>query len=224
MLPRVLLCSLVVTGTAAAQSHGAFNWSGEDPIALRADAGRKKSTGIALMVFGSLNLTLALGMGIGGTISCERAAASADGVGCELFGAVVIGVASGAGAASAILLGTGIPLYAAGVRRGARADRIEAAVRRSLPEGYPAPWERREDPLVVESRIQQHRRAGLGLLTGGGVTFGLGLLGTGGMVGCLFAYGSCPSGLYFTAVEQGGDRSASGDGVHRCHRRQLLTC
>jgi hypothetical protein len=190
MLLRVLLCSLVLSSTAIADP---FRWQGEDPIALRADAGRKKATGIALMVFGSLNLTLAIGMGVGGSITCER-------TNCELFSAVVLGVSTGAGMAAAVLLGAGIPLYGAGVRRGARADRIEAAARRELPAGYPAPWEQREDSPAVEARGRNHREISRGLLIGGGVTLGLGLLGIGGWVGCAFSGGSCHDGLYLPSV------------------------
>jgi hypothetical protein len=189
MMLRVLLCSLMLSAPAFADP---FKWQGEDPIALRADAGRKKSTGIALMVFGSLNLTLAIGMGVGGSLTCQQHE-------CELFGPLWVSVTGASAGVAGILLATGIPLYGAGVRRGARADRIEAAARRALPEGYPAPWEQRDDARAVEARGRNHREISRGLLIGGGVTLGLGLLGIAGWIGCDYS-GGCHNGLYLPSI------------------------
>jgi len=92
----------------------------QSAAALAEQAGHWRRTGIAFLIMGGLNLALAVGMSVGGNVTCSNPNTK-----CELFGAVVFGTEVGASVVGAILVAIGIPLLVRGNRDLVRANNPE---------------------------------------------------------------------------------------------------
>jgi hypothetical protein len=151
----VLLALLTHSGTSAAATKAQR---------LQQQATHWRRTGLSLVVLGSLNLALTLGMGIGGSIACANAEAS--GGRCELFAAVVIGTSTAGAIVGSALLSTGIPILIRGNHDLERARDPERMAREEIQAR-----ERERDPVwLARQRVLGHR-----LLRAGGVTVSLAL-------------------------------------------------
>lgn len=172
--------------------------SGTNPLELRTRGEIRRSSGIAVMVFGSLHLALGIVFGtIAIAIRCE-------GLGC--LGNAIFGWAGiGNSIVAAPLLGIGIPVYLTGVRQTTRARRLvdEARRRGSLPPTWGEPVEE------VLARGRARRSLGLRLLAGGAISFAVGAAGWGTFAGCSHFH-TCPEGVGVAGLVVGPIGSALG--------------
>jgi hypothetical protein len=150
-----------------------------DTDLLRARGERRRSTGIALVTLGALNLTVAVGAGIGLATSCGHA----QGLECEWLGAALFGTAIASGIVASALLTSGIPLVVYGQREVKRAAALEA--------GLSTDWQRGWTPSELAGARDKRKWTGLGLTLSGVVNLALGLASMGALFGCMGSSNAC---------------------------------
>jgi hypothetical protein len=164
-----LLILVALAPPAAAQERLASSLT--NPYVLRAHGSARRSTGIALMVLGSLNLVVTLGVGLGMGIPCSR-----PGTECGLADVAMISTTASSAIVGGTLLAAGIPLYVQGQRAVERA-------RREMDESPGAFVE----PEALRPHPERDRKLGVRLLTAGALSLGVGLAGTAGVIATAYS-------------------------------------